>query len=324
MTILHKKILIIGAGQLGSRHLQGALLSVNALDILVVDPSENSLNVSRERAEQVTAVHPNTRITYQYDMPYDTKIDLCIISTAAQYRAQVTQQLLSHNTVSHIIFEKVLFQALSDYNEIGSLLTSRGIKGWVNCPRRLFPTYISIEKQLDKSLPIDICVKGNAWGMACNSVHFIDLFAFLIKQSDILVKDSNLLPRVIESKRPGFYEIAGRLIFIAGKHSLVVECDTKETPELVILLSNGGITHTINEIKESWTEKVGNTITEHTHTALFQSQLTGVCIDEIIKNDFCNLTPYAESCEIHTPFITTLIEHMSMVLNKKLDICPIT
>ncbi|MFD0950033.1 Gfo/Idh/MocA family oxidoreductase [Paraperlucidibaca wandonensis] len=321
---MHKKILIIGAGQLGSRHLQGALLSVNALDIIVIDPSENSLNVCRERAEQVTAGHPNTRITYQCYMPSDLQIDVCIISTAARYRAQVTRQLLSHNVVKYIIFEKVLFQALSEYDEIGTLLTSNVTKGWVNCPRRLFPTYVSIETQLDTSIPIDMCVKGNAWGMACNSVHFIDLFAFLIHQSDMSVKDSQLVPEVIESKRPGYLEIAGKLTFVAGKHSLVVESGTEETPELVITLSNGDVTHTINEIKGSWTEKVGDTITEHTHTALFQSQLTGMCIDEIINTDFCNLTPYAESCEIHTPFIATLIEHISLILNKKIDVCPIT
>lgn len=324
MTTLHKKILIIGAGQLGSRHLQGALLSLNALDILVIDPSLNSLNVSRERAAQVETGHSNTRITYQCDMPSDLQIDVCIISTAAQYRAQVTKQLLRRNTVKHIIFEKVLFQALSEYDEIGALLESSETKGWVNCPRRLFPTYVSIEKQLDTSLPIDMYVKGNAWGMACNSVHFIDLFSFLIHRSDISVKASQLVPEVIESKRLGFFETVGKLSFAAGKHSLVVESGIEETPELVISLSNGGVTHTINEIEGTWLEKDGDTFVEHTHSALFQSQLTGVCIDEIVDTDFCKLTPYSESCEIHTPFITTLIEHMSMILNKKLDVCPIT
>lgn len=321
---MHKKILIIGAGQLGSRHLQGALLSLNALDILVIDPSINSLNVSRERAAQVTTGNSNTRIIYQCDMPSDLQIDVCIISTSAQYRAQVTKQLLSRNTVKHIIFEKVLFQTLSEYDEIDSLLNYSETKGWVNCPRRLFPTYVSIETQLDTSLPIDMYVKGNAWGMACNSIHFIDLFSFMIHQSDISVKSSQLVPEVIESKRPGFFETAGKLNFAAGKHSLVVESGIEETPELVISLSNGEVTYTINEIKGTWIEKVGDSFVEHKHRALFQSQLTGVCIDEILDTDSCKLTHYTESCEIHTPFIKTLIEHMSMVLNKKLDVCPIT
>lgn len=44
-----KNIAIIGAGQLGSRHLQ-ALAQVNADVILhIVDPSEQSLEVSKQR-----------------------------------------------------------------------------------------------------------------------------------------------------------------------------------------------------------------------------------------------------------------------------------
>ena len=39
-----KTIMIIGAGQLGSRHLQGAIQSELALHVIVVDPFQNSLN----------------------------------------------------------------------------------------------------------------------------------------------------------------------------------------------------------------------------------------------------------------------------------------
>lgn len=47
-------IIIIGAGQLGSRHLQGVLKSTYALNVTVVDPSEESLNTARERAEKIS------------------------------------------------------------------------------------------------------------------------------------------------------------------------------------------------------------------------------------------------------------------------------
>ena len=49
--------LIIGAGQLGSRHLQGLLKSEIEQVIYVLDPSENSLTVSKQRAQEVEFMH---------------------------------------------------------------------------------------------------------------------------------------------------------------------------------------------------------------------------------------------------------------------------
>ena len=41
------KVLIVGGGQIGSRHLQGALKSTHRLSITIVDPSLSSLELSK-------------------------------------------------------------------------------------------------------------------------------------------------------------------------------------------------------------------------------------------------------------------------------------
>jgi predicted dehydrogenase len=48
-----KSIVIIGAGQLGSRHLQALRLIDEPIRIQVVDPSHESLKVAEERFNQV-------------------------------------------------------------------------------------------------------------------------------------------------------------------------------------------------------------------------------------------------------------------------------
>ena len=45
-------VAIIGAGQLGSRHLSSLALSVNDLEIQVVDPFQGSLEVAKSRFEE--------------------------------------------------------------------------------------------------------------------------------------------------------------------------------------------------------------------------------------------------------------------------------
>ncbi|MDN3614789.1 Gfo/Idh/MocA family oxidoreductase [Vibrio gallaecicus] len=317
-------ILIIGAGQLGSRHLQGALLSPNELKITVIDPSSESLNIAKERAGQVEYGNKNSTVSYSNELPLNENVDVCIIATAAQVRAAVTKQLLDKNQVEHIVFEKVLFQKIADYSEISALLAETSTTGWVNCPRRLFPTYTALKQQLDTSKPINMVVDGHAWGMACNSVHFLDVFAFLAENSTLELVESKLDSELIESKRVGFYETTGQLSFTAGNHTLTIQSGQEETPQLSVSLVNGETRFVVNEVEGVWTKSQGEDTEQFTHKPLFQSQLTGGTVDQLLSSNTCGLTPFEQSCNLHVPFINALLVHMSAVLEKELDACPIT
>ena len=50
------KILLIGAGQLGSRHLQGLLKFQKKQFIYVLDRSEDSLTVAKKRAAEILSL----------------------------------------------------------------------------------------------------------------------------------------------------------------------------------------------------------------------------------------------------------------------------
>jgi len=317
-------ILIIGAGQLGSRHLQGALLSENELKITVVDPSQESLNIACQRALEVKYGNPNSTVSYIIDMPNNESIDICIIATSANVRAMVTKQLFLTNKVKKIIFEKVLFQKIDDYNDVLQLLNKNESVGWVNCPRRLCTTYISLMEYLDQSKPIHMSVRGGSWGMACNSIHFLDIFSYLVGDSSLELRESKLDHELKESKRAGFYETTGELKFSAGKHSIVVQSSRTENSEHVVSFENDQVKCVVNEGRGIWTLTIGDEQHQFKHTALPQSQLTGNYIDDLLTSNKCRLTPFAQSCELHIPFIAALLSHMSVVFNKKLDTCPIT
>ncbi len=51
-------VAIIGAGQLGSRHLQGLKLSSSPLSITVMDSNDESLRVAKERYDVVSLMQP--------------------------------------------------------------------------------------------------------------------------------------------------------------------------------------------------------------------------------------------------------------------------
>ncbi|WP_445772537.1 Gfo/Idh/MocA family oxidoreductase [Shewanella sp.] len=318
------KILIIGAGQLGSRHLQGALQSSLPLNITVVDPSSDSLSIAQQRAEQVSIENVKSTVQYSQSLPKAESFDVCIIATSAPVRAKVTASLLAENKVCYIIFEKVLFQALHEYTEVAALLEQHNVTAWVNCPRRLYPSYQQIKELINPNEILAMKVSGSGWGMACNSIHFIDLFSYLCNQTDLQASESNLDTQLLESKRAGFYELTGKAKFMLGHHSLELECTTADEVAIQVSLSYDSNTISIDEIAGTINTGIVSTERQFKHQVKYQSDLTGLNIDEILNTDTSSLTPFNDSCQLHTPMVQLYLEHINNVLNKNLLACPIT
>ena len=317
-------ILIIGAGQLGSRHLQGVLQSNKVSVITVVDPSISALRLTTKRAEEVTNYNKNILVSYLTEVPAKSFFDICIIATSADVRAFVTRDLLKKSSVKHIIFEKVLFQRSSDYFDIKKLLDDMSVQGWVNCPRRTFSTYKTIKEEIDINMPVCIQVKGDNWGLGCNSIHFIDIFAYLVESSSIDAVSFHFTNEVVESKRVGFYEIFGTIELCIGVHSLSLECNSEDSMKLTVSLSNGEDAYFIDEIEQYWRRTLKEDGEKISYKPQFQSELTGKIVDQLLACSSCELTPLAESIELHMPLISCIQNHISTVFNKKFDFCPIT
>ncbi|MGE6433032.1 Gfo/Idh/MocA family oxidoreductase [Shewanella baltica] len=318
------KILILGAGQLGSRHLQGALQSGLPLTITVVDPSSESLNIAKQRAEQVSIFNAKTTVSYELNLPKSESFDICIISTSSPVRAKVTANLLANNKVRYIIFEKILFQVLSEYAAVETLLQQHNVTAWVNCPRRLYPSYQQIKDMLCTQEVLSMKVSGSGWGMACNSIHFIDLFSYLCSEVELKATENNLDTILLESKRSGFYELTGRVKFMIGDHSLELVCRDSDEVTIDVSISCNSKTIAINEVRGVIKVDDCSTELELKHKVKYQSELTGLNIDELLLTDNSSLTPFKISCQLHTPMIELFLEHINKVLNKELLACPIT
>ena len=141
-------IAIIGTGQLGSRHLQGLKTASSALTITVVDSSDESLKIAKERYNAVDEIGEKTIQYVKNIESLPAQLDLVIIATNSKSRALIVKRLLTHSSVKYLILEKVLFTQLSDYEEIGVLLKKKNVQCWVNCPRRMFGSYSMIKNSM--------------------------------------------------------------------------------------------------------------------------------------------------------------------------------
>jgi hypothetical protein len=319
------KILIIGAGQLGSRHLQGVMKSKHCLNITVVDPSPESLENAKKCEDEVIFGNELSTVSYSKSIPViQDEYDVAIIATTAGVRATVTRELLQKNKVKHIIFEKVLFQKLEEYQIVDELLQQHNTKGWVNCPRRIYPTYQKIKKLLSDEVKVDMEVVGNSWGLACNSIHFIDLYAYLTSVTEFNLSTTGLDLKSIKSKRNGFYEATGKLQGETKKGRFELICGVNESVNCSINLKTPNYDIHINELEGFYTYQKEESVVKEEHITLYQSQLSGLNIDELISSNSSSLTNFKESCAIHTPFIKSMHEYFELSLGEKLAACPIT
>ncbi len=322
-------IAVIGAGQLGSRHLQGLKHAPLPMLIQVVDSNPESLRVARERYDEIT---PNPTATVEYLEGINAlspKLDLVIIATGSMPRVAIIQELLAKKQVANLILEKFLFPAISEYDEVERLLREKKLfeNTWVNCPRRMFNGYQRLKKELAKANSIRLSVAGWNWGLGCNSVHFLDLFAMLMPPGESInnIDASTLMPRIFENKRPGYVEFAGTIhaTTTAGSTAIIssLPLDNGSTPAIILTVEAEGNRYDIDEGRdtitcngEAWSKvDLG-----------YQSTLSGEIARQILTENRSILTPFAESAATHLALLRPMVALYNKLSGNNGDSCPIT
>ena len=201
-----KPIIIIGAGQIGSRHLQALRAVKFPLEIYVVDKSKESLRIAKERYDSMPEGKIHHPIEYLQSLPSNKYYEIAIIATSSGPRAVLTRELLSKARVKYLILEKLLFAKKNDYESIGRLLKSKKVKTWVNCPMRMMPFYKNLKKEFGNQ-NITYVLHGNQSGMATDMIHHLDYVAYLTGSKDFLLDTHLLDKKTKKSKRKGYLEI---------------------------------------------------------------------------------------------------------------------
>jgi len=323
-----KNIVIIGAGQLGSRHLQGLFNIKTKFNVYVVDPSDMSLTTAKKRFEEVSDFKMLHQIEFLNDMDViPNEIDLAIIATNSDVRFIVLENLLQKKIVKNLILEKVLFQKLDEYEQTRILLKAHNVDTFVNCPRRVMPTYQRLKEVFSQEDSFSLYVIGGLpWNISSNTIHFLDLCDFF--GSGKLEHIKLNITDLIESKRVGYKNFSGVVEAIFDRCNCKLESldDYDYEYKKVIIESENIKLEIIEEIGVINILKNENDVDiPDKMDFMFQSQLTGNVANDIFENSRCNLTTYATSESIHKVMIKEFLLEFSNILNiDSLDKCPIT
>ncbi len=312
-----KRIQIIGAGQLGSRHLQALKLVQEPLSITVTDPSQDSLRIAKERYDSFQGM--NYSVSYQTEiLPYDQPWDLVIVSTNASVRRAVIEKVLKVSHVKNFVLEKLLFTDPQDYVSAEKMIAEVGARAWVNCCMRQMPIYKKIQEAV-QGQRVNFSVQGSQYGLVTNAIHYFDYMAFLTGSTDFEVDTSGLDKLPIPSKRKGYLEFNGTLVakFKNGSHGAVTCFPTGNLPGIVEVHTDSQRFVVRESERKAWIASAGSDWkwSEIDAVIPYQSQMTAELVAQIIlsdRQDACLLPALSESVRIHT----ALLEPLRIFLKK--------
>ncbi len=308
-----RSVYIVGAGQLGSRHLQALKAVGLPLSITVVDPSEASLRTARERYEGIPSVQTHA-VRYLTEVPASFEpIDVAIIPSNSNVRRMIVEKLLSRGTVRSMVLEKLLFDQKDDYAEVRDLFSKNGVRAWVNCSMRTMPLYAGL-RTLFQGTPFTYMVTGSQFGLVTNAIHYIDHMAFLSGGSRFSLDTSMLHHPPIESKRKGFLEINGTLTvrFENGCAGVFTCFPDGDLPVMIEIAS--AVTRLISREweRKAWIAKSGEGWAwQEVEAAIpYQSQMTALVVGDLLTRGACDLVPYEESMQLHLQMLEPLREFL--------------
>lgn len=316
-------ILIAGAGQLGSRYLQGLSKSTLNLNIYVYDISEESLKRAKLRWDEVVTeqTHHKLHLLTDFNQIPD-KIQLAIISTNSFSRAELVSSLNKKCEIRFWILEKVLAQSVIQIHEIEStLVNAEGV--WVNTPYRAMEWYSKIKNQIHIGTIFTAEIRGGkTFGLACNAIHYIDLLCWISGESLVSSRIEGLENTWFKSKRVGFWDLFGTMSLQFSNGSIAqIHGETFAPSKITITISSDDEQWIIYESDGSAVRNDGLVINGRDE---YQSEMTAPIVDSILLNGTCLLTPISESAAMHSVMFSSLFAHWNAVMPEKVKELPIT
>ena len=315
-------VVISGAGQIGSRHLQGLSSCALPLNIYIQDPSDVSLNMSQERWLEVSAFGaiPHNLILCRSLAELPRQIDVAIVASSSDARPAIVAGIAEQSQVNYWILEKVLAQSVEALQQIRNSVATAG-QAWVNTPRRALSWYQAIKDTLVPGRPMEWRVEGGDWGLASNSIHFLDMFAWLTGENLEDCYTNGLDPQWVASKRSGNMEVMGRLEarFSGGSRVLL----TARSGDVVYPseFTDGEHVWHMDEAVGRASRSDGLTIPG---LIPYQSEITGSLVETLLETGSCKLPTLDQSAQIHSVLLSSLLSHWQRHVNPFATEVPIT
>ena len=191
------RICIIGVGNIGMRYVQGIRKKFPGAELCLVDNDVRLRELQKLEMANVNLFNALQKI--------HEPVDIFVVSTSCEPRLSIYKQCLARNP-RYIILEKYLFKSREEFEECLSLTR---VPTFVNQWMYGSKAFESIFEGEARSVELT----GSGWGLACNAVHWIDVFQRHMNITQARVGIGTTITEVRPSKRAGYEEVLGEWIF---------------------------------------------------------------------------------------------------------------
>ncbi|MFH1380012.1 MAG: Gfo/Idh/MocA family oxidoreductase [bacterium] len=309
------KVIIIGLGQIGKRHLQ-AISHMNNLDMIVCGDIDNNAMSSMLPFAKKNNLNINI-LKYEYTIENMVKhIDsraVVISAMTAKGRGALLAEIITHKPCA-IISEKPLSQNTDEYKRVMSLSSQYNVPVYVNFTRHMYPYYKQIYSALKNSKNISLSAFFPG-GIACIGIHMLELAFWLLNENKykLIYSKKN---EVYETKRKGFYDFSGELAVDINGSMCFFRSDRDFKPAIINIVDEHqhmAIYEAIGKMSV-FNYDASDLKTEHI-TNLYTSQLTDNVIDDIHQNICPQLPDIFQSYAAHAALFELIDKHNMTGLN---------
>lgn len=327
------KILIVGCGDIGTRHLQAVVSLPQVTQVEICDPRPEGLALGKQRLKEVSCLSPSTTFRWIHSLEEASpEGDLCIVATQARGRCQITEEIALKCGYKSFFLEKTVAQSVAEYERLLSVAEKKELSVWVNCKTRAYPFHRRMKQFFDGKDPIQFCVFGGNHGLVLNGIHSIDLFTFYDESHSLIGKDSKIDLILHPSKRgKDIFDLSGTLNVFSDKGSTFTidfSKDNMAPPFYTVFSKNLRFTvdHWAKQAFESCidTNWSWRPVPFETDTALTISTMSRAFVDSILTTGKCELPTLADCYPAHAYLLKEVQPVFVKLMGKELEKCPIT
>lgn len=286
-------VLVVGFGMMGCRHVQALLQNKEKFKVHVLEPSAE--NVETNTARIGAKREDCSWYTTLSDVPL---VDIAIVATSSAPRFNIVKALIESGC-KFFLLEKIVFQSTDQFNEIMELMTANGVKAYCNFVNRYFEAYNEIKQELNADTHLEILVYGNAFGLGCNAIHYIDIFQYLTANNNLSIDSSAVSKIDIENRRGNQYnEFTGTLKLNNSMGRLTIIADPEFLGGVSTNIRQGNREYLLSEQSQKYYSIGVGSNAKKDFTITPTSRLSDKITLEILEGN-CRLTTLEETFHSH-------------------------
>lgn len=197
------KLIVLGAGRMGIRHIQGILTVQGIEKIVVVDIMDEALSNAKQQLDSAEN-SDKCEYTLLNDLSKEERFDIGIIASTADNREALFDMLVSMGC-SKIMIEKPLGQSMEEIQSFVNKVSTVDVDCSVNLNMRLYDCFIELKNDLNTTPQLQglktVTINTGTIGIGANGIHYLDLLFFLFDADSAEIKAAYIDDQIIPSGR---------------------------------------------------------------------------------------------------------------------------